>query len=63
MLHDFVRVFTLGRGGPVKRTSQSVHKRLRDNESATQDYKKGGVGRPLKIARVADLQQVYPELS
>ena len=63
MLHDFVRVFNLGRGGLVKRTSQNVYKRLRDNDTETQDYKKGGVGRPLKIARIADLQRSYPELS
>ena len=36
---------------------------MRDNDTDTQDYKEGGVDRPLEIARIADLQRSHPELS
>jgi hypothetical protein len=62
LLHDFVRVFKLGRGGPIKRISQNVHKRLLGDGRSIQDHQ-GGVGRPLKIARVADLRRSYSSLS
>lgn len=62
-LQDFVRVFSMGRGGPVKRTAQNVHKRLQEDQVKVEDYRKGGVGRPLKIARVRDLRRSYPNLA
>jgi hypothetical protein len=62
VIHDFVKVFELGRGGPVKRISERVCKRLRGNDLGVEDHDSGSRGRPNKRARISELRQVYPHL-
>ena len=66
LLHDFIRVFNLRRGGvqSIYSISQIIHRRLLRDEVETRDYEKkraGWRGR-VKIVRIVDLKRSSPTL-
>ena len=61
-LHDFIDLFKLKGRGDIKFAANRAAKRLREANCELRDAHSGkGRSRPLKQARVCDIQRVYPE--